>query len=133
MPGQHPSTLAILRYFRWEHLPPHLQGVSRPFADLAHRLAGTLPAGDERDEALRKLLESKDAAVRAALPPDDGPTGGEPALPVFGPPPGSFPVLVGERGPDVVGLPPGATVTVHVDGRLIHEGVQRPSHRPHSV
>lgn len=58
---------ALLRYFAWEHLPPRLQGVSRPFADLAAEMAGRLPAGPERTVMLRKLLESKDCAVRAAL------------------------------------------------------------------
>ncbi|TQN27480.1 hypothetical protein FHX37_4200 [Haloactinospora alba] len=57
----------ILRYFAYEHLPEHLQEVSRPFAELARHLADTLPAGPETSTALRKLLESKDAAVRAAL------------------------------------------------------------------
>lgn len=57
----------ILRYFKFGHLPDHLRAVSAPFADLANQLADTLPAGPETDVALRKLLESKDAAVRAAL------------------------------------------------------------------
>ncbi|MFC9088978.1 hypothetical protein [Nocardiopsis dassonvillei] len=57
----------ILRYFAFEHLPPHLQEVSKAFHDLAHHLAATLPDGPEREAAFRRLLESKDAAVRAAL------------------------------------------------------------------
>lgn len=57
----------ILRYFQFRHLPAHLQDVSRPFAALALRLLA-LPPSAERTVALRKLLESKDAAVRAALP-----------------------------------------------------------------
>lgn len=66
----HPSTAAILRYFEWSHLPATLAEVSRPFHDLAHQLVdrGDLD-GPELTVALRKLLESKDAAVRAALPP----------------------------------------------------------------
>lgn len=62
-----PSGPPILRYFEFGHLPDHLAAVSEPFADLAHQLASTLPAGPELSVALRKLLESKDAAVRAAL------------------------------------------------------------------
>lgn len=58
----------ITHYFRYDHLPPALQEVSRPFAELADRLVRTLPRGPERSVALRKLLEGKDAAVRAALP-----------------------------------------------------------------
>lgn len=57
----------ILRFFAWRHLPEHLQQVSRPFGALAATLAATLPRGAETTVALRKLLESKDAAVRAAL------------------------------------------------------------------
>lgn len=57
----------ILKYFNYEHLPPHLQGVSAQFHLLAHWLVGSLPRCPERTVALRKLLESKDAAVRAAL------------------------------------------------------------------
>lgn len=58
----------ILQFFRYSHLPKDLQKVSKPFSDLAHLMRHTLPDGPERDVALRKLLESKDAAVRAALP-----------------------------------------------------------------
>jgi len=43
-----------------------LQKVSAPFRDLAVALLD-LPRNPERTVALRKLLESKDAAVRAAL------------------------------------------------------------------
>ena len=83
----------ILQFFAYEHLPPHLAAVSKPFcdlaramvskpfADLAHAIvlggnvpeAGTvtignpLPRNPERTVALRKLLEAKDAAVRAVL------------------------------------------------------------------
>lgn len=28
----------IMEYFKYEHLPPHLQSVSKPFADLAHKI-----------------------------------------------------------------------------------------------
>lgn len=62
----HPSTEAILTHFSCEHLPEHLQEVSRPFADLATRLAETLD-GPELTAGLRKLLEAKDCMVRAAL------------------------------------------------------------------
>ncbi|HKZ21203.1 MAG TPA: hypothetical protein VJQ57_13975 [Acidimicrobiia bacterium] len=62
----HPSTTAILRYFEYAHLPPRLRDVSAPFSALAQKLAVTLE-GPELTVALRKLLESKDAAVRAAL------------------------------------------------------------------
>ena len=44
----------ILQFFAYAHLPPHLQAVSKPFGDLAYDLVD-------------KLLEAKDAAVRALL------------------------------------------------------------------
>lgn len=60
----------ILRYFRFDHLPPHLRAVSEPFARLAHEIAER-PARDPAEAlaALRKLLEAKDCAVRSILPP----------------------------------------------------------------
>ena len=42
--------------------------VARAMDELAERLVATLPRSAERTVALRKLLEGKDAAVRAALP-----------------------------------------------------------------
>lgn len=57
----------ILQFFAHEHLPKSLSDVSRPFGELADRIVATLPPNPERTVALRKLLESKDAAVRAAL------------------------------------------------------------------
>lgn len=58
----------ILRYFAYEHLPEPLQVISRPFFQLANDLAAELPYNPETSTALRKLLEAKDCAVRAALP-----------------------------------------------------------------
>lgn len=75
----HPATEAILKYFEYEHLPPHLQEISKHFHWLAHALVGSAPThaksvheqfsldGPELTMALRKLLEAKDCAVRAAL------------------------------------------------------------------
>jgi hypothetical protein len=57
----------IIQFFAHSHLPEHLQEVSRPFAQLANVLTSTLPRNPERTVALRKLLEAKDAAVRARL------------------------------------------------------------------
>lgn len=57
----------ILQYFSTEHLPPNLRAVSDPFGVLAHSIVATLPRNPERTVALRKLLEAKDAAVRAML------------------------------------------------------------------
>lgn len=57
----------IMQFFTYAHLPVHLQEISRPFAELAEQIHSTLPRNAERSTALRKLLESKDAAVRARL------------------------------------------------------------------
>lgn len=62
----HPGTEAILKFFVYEHLPPHLQAVSKPLAEIAQAMAQTLD-GPELTAGLRKLLEAKDCFVRAAL------------------------------------------------------------------
>ncbi|MDP2712297.1 MAG: hypothetical protein Q8O56_13855 [Solirubrobacteraceae bacterium] len=62
----HTATRALLAHFTYDHLPEHLQGVSRPFCELAHDMAGRLD-GPECTVGLRKLLEAKDCMVRAAL------------------------------------------------------------------
>ena len=56
---------AILRHFAYDHLPAELAAVSKPFAELAHAVDAQ-SAGPETTTALRKLLEAKDCAVRAA-------------------------------------------------------------------
>lgn len=63
---RHPPPL--LRYFAILHLPTGpLRQTSALFAELAVTLDDLLPDGPEKSVALRKLLESKDAAVRSAL------------------------------------------------------------------
>lgn len=57
----------MLKWFEWQHLPGGLQLVSEPFCALAWKIAENLEPGPERTVALRKLLEAKDAAVRAAV------------------------------------------------------------------
>lgn len=57
----------IMRYFEYSHLPEHLQVISKPFGDMAKWVVDTLPRNPERTVSLRKLLEAKDAAVRANL------------------------------------------------------------------
>jgi hypothetical protein len=66
--NQHPDVQDVLRFFEFEHLRAgELRDTSRRFYVLAHELADRLPADTETVVALRKLLESKDAAVRASL------------------------------------------------------------------
>jgi hypothetical protein len=57
----------ICQFFTYDHLPPHLQAVSKPFCELATTIIETLPRNPERSVALRKVMEAKDAAVRALL------------------------------------------------------------------
>jgi len=57
----------MLQFFAYEHLPSHLQTVSKPFHDLAHSIVITYPANPERTAGLRKLLEAKDCIVRATI------------------------------------------------------------------
>lgn len=71
----------ILQFFAYAHLPEPLATISRPFCELAHAivlgdnaaesgdvtLGPVLPRNPERTVALRKLLEAKDAAVRAVI------------------------------------------------------------------
>lgn len=57
----------LLQFFAYEHLPAHLQEISKPFGDLAKLIVEILPSNPERSAGLRKLLEAKDCAVRAKL------------------------------------------------------------------
>lgn len=57
----------IMQFFKYDHLPERMQAVSKPFGDLAQRLVEVVPQNPERTVALRKLLEAKDAAVRALI------------------------------------------------------------------
>lgn len=64
-----PTGEHVLQFFAYGHLPPRLQGTSQAFCELAAIVAG-LPDNPERAVALRKLLEAKDAAVRALIAKD---------------------------------------------------------------
>ncbi|MGL4617874.1 MAG: hypothetical protein ACRCZS_02270 [Chroococcidiopsis sp.] len=55
------------KYFDYEHLPPHLQEVSKPLGELAKLMDESLPDGAEKSAGMRKLLEAKDCFVRAKL------------------------------------------------------------------
>lgn len=57
----------IMQFFEYGHLPAFLAEVSCHFKTIAEHLVEILPRNAERTVALRKLLESKDAAVRARL------------------------------------------------------------------
>lgn len=57
----------ILQYFEYGHLPEKLHTTSKPFCVLAYDMAVLLPNNAETSAMLRKILEAKDCAVRAAL------------------------------------------------------------------
>lgn len=59
----------MLKWFAYTHLPTTLQAASKPFGDMAQWIVDTIQSGPERTVALRKLLEAKDACVRAKLNP----------------------------------------------------------------
>ncbi len=55
----------ILQFFHYAHLPEALRDRSKMFCDLARQIINSTPRNPERTVALRKLLEAKDANVRA--------------------------------------------------------------------
>lgn len=59
----HVSIRGVLQWFVYSHLPADKQLISRPFAVRAAEMVATLPRNAELTVALRKLKESKDAAV----------------------------------------------------------------------
>lgn len=61
----------MMRNFRYAHLPPRLQEVSKVFADTARWMVDNITSSAERTAGLRKLLEGKDCAVRARLEADE--------------------------------------------------------------
>ena len=59
----------MMKWFEFAHLPEYLQVISSKFWEVACSLCELIEPGPERTVALRKLLEAKDAAVRAKLVP----------------------------------------------------------------
>ncbi|PLW79271.1 hypothetical protein C0081_02380 [Cohaesibacter celericrescens] len=57
----------MMQFFTFTHLPEFLQEASEPFCKLAEFIQVNIPRNPERTVALRKLLEAKDAAVRAVV------------------------------------------------------------------
>lgn len=64
---RHPSVAGVLKHFRFEHLPLHLQSISKPCAELAIAMADALPENPDLTCGLRDLLAAKDNFVRANL------------------------------------------------------------------
>lgn len=64
-------TQRMLKWFDYTHLPAGPgRDASAQFRPLAHALERLLPDGPEKTAALRRLLDSKDCAVRAAIESD---------------------------------------------------------------
>jgi hypothetical protein len=57
----------IMQFFQYEQLPEDVQPIGKLFHDLVIELVQLVPRNSERSTALRKLLEAKDAAIRAKL------------------------------------------------------------------
>lgn len=57
----------MLQFFKFDHLPAHLQETSKSCAELAAKIDESLPEGPEKSAGLRKLLEAKDCFVRALI------------------------------------------------------------------
>lgn len=58
---------SLLVLFDYQHLPPHLQAVSKPFSEAAAEMTLEHDASFELVAGLRKLLEAKDCFVRCAV------------------------------------------------------------------
>jgi hypothetical protein len=65
----------ILRWFDASHLPDDVRDHSEAFGRLAWTMAQSLPRCAETSAMLRKLLEAKDCAVRAAILGEEQPGG----------------------------------------------------------
>lgn len=57
----------MMKWFQFAQLQESEQGVASLFWDLACQLVAMTHPGAERTVALRKLLESRDSALRAKL------------------------------------------------------------------
>jgi hypothetical protein len=61
--------IRMLQWFVYDHLPAGGRPVAAQFNSFANWMLQTIPSGPEATEAMRKLLECRDCAVRAALEP----------------------------------------------------------------
>ena len=58
----------VVQFFKYAHLPEHLQEKSKPFGELALKVCRSVDGyKSEIEKSLDALMVSKDAAVRAAF------------------------------------------------------------------
>lgn len=66
--GRDPEVVHLLTLFDFEHLPPQLKAVSRPFSNLAHEMAENFGCkGYDLRYGLHFLIQAKDSLVRQAV------------------------------------------------------------------
>lgn len=65
--SRHPAVEQMLEFFEYDHLPSHLQAVSKPVGELAYEMAELLPDDPQLTTGLQKLIEAKDCFVRAQV------------------------------------------------------------------
>lgn len=65
--GRHASTVQLVKYFAFSHLAGALRPMAMGYAAAALNLVDLVGDCPELTVALRKLVESKDAAVRAVV------------------------------------------------------------------
>jgi len=58
----------LLNQFKYSHLPPHLQKISKQFHDMAcHMVLDNVVTSYSRTTGLRKLLEAKTVLLRCSV------------------------------------------------------------------
>ena len=67
MPSDFGTGERMMKWLSYEHLPADLVPCVKSYNDLGMQICQHIPAGPERTVALRKLIESKDCAVRAII------------------------------------------------------------------
>lgn len=68
--GRHDAVARQRRLFEYDHLPPHLQAVSRIFALTACAIVAVVDDCPELTNALHRLWEAKNLAVVAVARPE---------------------------------------------------------------
>lgn len=62
-----PEVAELMTFFKYSHLPEHLQNVAAPCSELAREMVSELKEGTQLVAGLQKLIEAKDCFVRSAV------------------------------------------------------------------